>query len=266
MSATRRTRRRPIDMGVLLSIRGASIRPAPRNPDSDLPAPDYILSTCGRATYKLTWEEIVALYQLTLFQPAVNTRARYNVCPTTTVDAILDQDGKRRLERMRWGLIPSWWSKPLKEMRLATFNARAETVATKPMFRSAFKRNRCLIPLSGYYEWQDTPDGKQPWYFTARDGSPALTIAGLWDEWQDKASGETLKSCTMLITEPKSGKHHKTGAIGFLSRRSEVRVLSGPPPQVIEKTDQGGPSLGQSPRLKSATYPATSNAYPHNEH
>jgi putative SOS response-associated peptidase YedK len=98
---------------------------------------------CGRATYKLTWEEIVALYRLTLDQPPVNTRARYNVCPTTTIDTILDQDGKRRLERMRWGLIPSWWSKPLKEMKLATFNARAETVATKPMFRSAFKRNRC---------------------------------------------------------------------------------------------------------------------------
>jgi putative SOS response-associated peptidase YedK len=115
---------------------------------------------CGRATYKLTWEEIVALYRLTLGQPAVNTRARYNVCPTTTIDTILDQDGKRRLERIRWGLIPSWWSKPLKEMKLATFNARAETVAIKPMFRSAFKRNRCLIPVSGYYEWQDTPDGK----------------------------------------------------------------------------------------------------------
>jgi len=87
-------------------------------------------------------------------------------------------------------------------MKLATFNARAETVATKPMFRSAFKRNRCLIPVSDYFEWQDTPGGKQPWYFTARDGSPALTIAGLWDEWQDKESGKPLKSCTMIITEP----------------------------------------------------------------
>jgi len=98
--------------------------------------------------------------------------------------------------------VPSWWSKPLKELKLATFNARAETVAEKPMFRGPFKRTRCLIPVSGYYEWQDTPGGKQPWYFTARDGSPALTIAGLWDEWHDKASGETLKSCTMIITEP----------------------------------------------------------------
>jgi putative SOS response-associated peptidase YedK len=119
-------------------------------PNGSLPAPGYIVGMCGRATYKLTWEEIVALYRLTLDQPPVNTRARYNFCPTTTIDTILDHDGKRRLERMRWGLIPSWWSKPLKEMKLATFNARAETVATKPMFRSAFKRSRCLIPVSGY--------------------------------------------------------------------------------------------------------------------
>ena len=58
-----------------------------------------------------------------------------------------------------------------------------------------------LIPVSGYYEWQDTPGGKQPWYFTRRDDDP-ITIAGLWDEWKVKASGETLKSCTMIITEP----------------------------------------------------------------
>ena len=56
--------------------------------------------------------------------------------------------------------------------------------------------------MSGYYEWQNTPDGKQPWYFTARDGSPLLTAAGLWDEWKDRQTGERLKSCTMIITEP----------------------------------------------------------------
>ncbi len=91
---------------------------------------------------------------------------------------------------------------PLKELRVATFNARAETVETKPVFRDAFKRTRCLIPMSGYYEWQATAGGKQPWYFTARDGSPLLTAAGLWDEWKDRANGEQLKSCTMIITEP----------------------------------------------------------------
>jgi putative SOS response-associated peptidase YedK len=156
---------------------------------------------CGRSTYKLTWEEIVALYRLTLDQPAVNMRARFNVCPTTTIDTIIGQHGQRRLVPMRWGLVPSWWSESLKELKLATFNARAETVAEKPFFRGAFKRNRCPIPVSGYYEWQDTPGGKQPWYFTSSDGSPALTIAGLWDEWRDRESGKTLRSCTMIITE-----------------------------------------------------------------
>jgi putative SOS response-associated peptidase YedK len=89
-----------------------------------------------------------------------------------------------------------------QELRMATFNARAETVETKPVFREAFERTRCLIPLSGYYEWQDTPGGKQPWYFTTADGSPILTAAGLWDEWKNRETGERLKSCTMIITEP----------------------------------------------------------------
>ena len=80
---------------------------------------------------------------------------------------------------MRWGLVPRWWSKPLKElMRLSTFNARVETVTTKPFFREAFKRTRCIIPASGYYEWQDTPDGKQPHYFTRTDGQVASAPAG----------------------------------------------------------------------------------------
>jgi putative SOS response-associated peptidase YedK len=148
-----------------------------------------------------TWRELVALYWLTDPSPPSNLQPRYNICPTTTIDAVVEREGKRTLEQMRWGLIPSWWSKSLKEMRLSTFNARAETVANKPMFRSAFKRSRCVIPASGYYEWQTIPDGKQPYYFTAKDGS-ILSIAGLWDEWKDKESGQVIKSCTMIITEP----------------------------------------------------------------
>jgi putative SOS response-associated peptidase YedK len=80
-----------------------------------------------------------------------------------------------------------------------TGTTRSKKKQKKPMFRSAFKRHRSLIPASGYYEWQSTPTGKQPYYYTARDGSP-LTIAGLWDEWKDIETGEPLKSCTMLVT------------------------------------------------------------------
>jgi putative SOS response-associated peptidase YedK len=157
---------------------------------------------CGRFTYRLTWPEIVRLYRLPLDTPARNTEPRYNVCPTDPVDVVIERDGRRDCVSMRWGLVPYWWSKPLRELKLATFNARAETVTEKPFFREPFKHRRCLIPASGYYEWHDTPEGKQPYYFTRRDGEP-VTIAGLWDRWRDKAGGgDTITSCAMVITEP----------------------------------------------------------------
>ena len=150
---------------------------------------------CGRYTLNYTWAQIHALYSLT--SPASNLQPRFNICPTDTVDTVVDH----QLVPMRWGLVPAWWGKPLKDFKLATFNSRAETVAEKPMFRSAFKNSRCLMPASGYYEWQTTPEGKQPFYFTRSDGQ-VMTIAGLWSGWVDKASGQTVKSCTMMITAP----------------------------------------------------------------
>jgi putative SOS response-associated peptidase YedK len=83
---------------------------------------------------------------------------------------------------MRWGLIPYWWKKPLKQLP-ASFNARAETVADKPMFRGAFARRRCIIPASG----------------SAADGG-VLSLAGLWDKWRDPATGEPTTSCTIIVT------------------------------------------------------------------
>jgi putative SOS response-associated peptidase YedK len=74
---------------------------------------------------------------------------------------VTSRDETRDYASMRWGLVPRWWSKPLKELRAATFNARSETVETKSFFRDAFKRTRCLIPMSGYYEWKNTEADKQ---------------------------------------------------------------------------------------------------------
>src|SRR5664280_2068950 len=130
---------------------------------------------CGRFTRMYTWRELWELYMLTAGPPSSNLKPRYNICPTNEIDTIVPVLDKRGVVPMRWGLIPSWWSKPLKEMRLATFNARAETVAEKPMFRDSFKRRRCLMPTSGYYEWKTTPEGKQPYYFTRRDGAVMTT-------------------------------------------------------------------------------------------
>lgn len=158
----------------------------------------HIGGMCGRFVRNYTWAEIHRLYGLTS-RPA-NIEPNFNVCPTQTIDAVIAKDGKRVLEPMRWGLVPGWWKKPLKELRLATFNARAETVAEKPFFRSAFKRTRCLIPASGYYEWQTIGKEKQPFYFTRRDDQ-VITIAGLWDEWKNPETGKPQNSCTMIITE-----------------------------------------------------------------
>jgi putative SOS response-associated peptidase YedK len=100
-------------------------------------------------------------------------------------------------------------------LRLATFNARAETVAEKPFFRSAFKHTRCLIPASGYYEWQTVGKEKQPYYFTRRDGQ-VLTIAGLYSEWTNPETNKPQYSCTMIITEPNefvAGVHDRMPAI-----------------------------------------------------
>jgi putative SOS response-associated peptidase YedK len=82
----------------------------------------------------------------------------------------------------------------------ASFNARAETVAAKPMFRDAFKRNRCVIPASGYYEWLKRPDGRQPYFISPADGG-ILSFAGLWDRWKNPETGEPVISCTIIVTD-----------------------------------------------------------------
>jgi putative SOS response-associated peptidase YedK len=143
---------------------------------------------CGRFTQSYTWRELVELYRLT--QPALNLRPRYNIAPTTAISVVRPTEGGLELVSMRWGLIPGWWKKTAKEVP-STFNAQAETVAQKPMFRSAFKRNRCIVPASGYYEWSAIEGGKQPYFISAADGG-VLSIAGLWDEWKDVETGEPI--------------------------------------------------------------------------
>jgi putative SOS response-associated peptidase YedK len=154
---------------------------------------------CGRFTCRLTWEQAVQLYGLAPDGPTRNPQVRYNIHPGTMIDVVIEREGNRELVPMRWGLVPGWWKKPLKELKLATFNARAEALAEKSYIRDAFMRTRCIIPASGYYEWHDTPSGKQPYYFSASDGAP-LSIAGVWDEWYDRDACRMLKSCAAIIS------------------------------------------------------------------
>jgi putative SOS response-associated peptidase YedK len=153
---------------------------------------------CGRFTQNYTWQEVHAF--LSLFGTPRNLRPRYNIAPTTSVDVVrLNPEGQRELVSMRWGLVPFFWKKPLKDVP-ATFNARAETVAEKPMFRDAFKRRCCIIPASGFYEWTGEKGAKQPHLFSAADGSPILAFAGLWDRWRNPDDGEDVLSCTIIVS------------------------------------------------------------------
>jgi putative SOS response-associated peptidase YedK len=150
---------------------------------------------CGRFTNAVTWRELVELYRIH-DQPALNLRPRYNVAPTQEIPFCRLADSGREIVVGRWGLIPGW-AKDLK-IGYSTINARAETVAEKPSFRSAFKCRRCLIPADGFYEWKKQPDGtKQPYRLCLGDRQP-FSFAGLWER-NDRLE---VTSCTIIVTTP----------------------------------------------------------------
>lgn len=132
----------------------------------------------------------------------------YNVCPTTQIATVTSDAGTRHLRPMRWGFVPHWY-KSVNDGPLL-INARAETIAEKPAFRTACRERRCLVPASGFYEWTRLEDGtKLPWYITRRDGAP-LAFAGIWQDWE--RDGEALTTCAIVTTganEAMSEIHHR---------------------------------------------------------
>jgi putative SOS response-associated peptidase YedK len=123
---------------------------------------------------------------------------RYNIAPTQLIAAVREgADGCRRLGMLRWGLIPSWAKDPSIGARM--INARAETIAEKPAFRAAFRRQRCLVLADGYYEWKKAGKKKLPYHIRMRDESP-FAFAGLWDRWSPGGDGEFVESCSLITT------------------------------------------------------------------
>lgn len=121
----------------------------------------------------------------------------FNIAPSSRIITVTsDMDEHRHLRQMRWGLIPSW----AKDASIANklINARGETVAEKPSFRSAFKSHRCIIPASGFYEWKTEAGNKNPWYISLKSGEP-MAFAGLWETWHPK-EGEAIESCCIITT------------------------------------------------------------------
>jgi putative SOS response-associated peptidase YedK len=149
---------------------------------------------CGRFTLTSPPEEIASEFELA---DVPELRPRYNIGPGQKIATIrLDPEHARRvLEPRRWGLVPHWAKDPAIGNRL--INARAETVAEKPSFRTALRKRRCLVPANGFYEW--AKGSKQP-YHIARRGHRLFAFAGLYERWTSKDGGETIETCTLVTT------------------------------------------------------------------
>jgi putative SOS response-associated peptidase YedK len=150
---------------------------------------------CGRFTLRTNARDLVEVFQL-LRTPEI--APRYNIAPTQSVAVIRQVERQRELSMMRWGLVPSWPKDPKAGPPL--INARADTVATKPSFRSAFKSRRCLIPADGFFEWQKTGEKtKQPFYIRLATDHP-FAFAGLWEHWKGTDSS-VVESCVIVTTD-----------------------------------------------------------------
>jgi len=151
---------------------------------------------CGRFVLRASPEQLKSLFDL---PEAPYLEPRYNIAPTQPVGIvrIKPETAQREWALVLWGLIPSWAKDASIGQKM--INARAETVAEKPSYRAAFKRRRCLVPASGFYEWKKGASGKTPHFITTADESP-FAIAGLWETWQSPDGGE-LSTCTLLTTE-----------------------------------------------------------------
>jgi putative SOS response-associated peptidase YedK len=149
---------------------------------------------CGRFTQAADGEIIFKVFELP--EPP-ELAPRYNIAPTQDVAAVRIVAGGRRLALLQWGLIPSWAKE--RAMGARMINARAETLAEKPAYRSAFRARRCLIVADGFYEWQKTGGRKQPCFIGFRDGRP-FGFAGLWERWHGEGEA-AVESCSIVTTE-----------------------------------------------------------------
>jgi putative SOS response-associated peptidase YedK len=157
---------------------------------------------CGRFVSTTPPDQLAAYFGATRLDETV-LEPSYNVAPTNEVYTVLERDGERRIETLRWGLVPSW----AKDVKIGSrlINARAETVATKNSFRKAFARSRCIIAADSFYEWLQLPghDKKTPMLITRVDGEP-FAFAGLFEHWRDREveNAPWMSTCTIITGSP----------------------------------------------------------------
>jgi putative SOS response-associated peptidase YedK len=165
---------------------------------------------CGRYTYKLTWAEIVNLYRLTLpEEPPERLKPSYNVCPTDVMPIIRPAGNGRELVMAGWGLVP-FWLKPeqLGQKPYATINARSDRIQTAPTYREPFKKRRCIVPTTGWYEWRKTgAKTKKPFHFQPK--AAPFAFGGVYDVWKGDG-GMAITSFSIVTTNaaPSTQQYH----------------------------------------------------------
>ena len=158
-------------------------------------------SMCGRFTLRTAAPVLVQQFGLSAQLDFLDDlKPRFNIAPSQQVLAVRESmPGQRSPAWLRWGLVPSWADDPKIGYKL--INARADTVHSKPSFRSAFKQRRCLVLADGYFEWQPLDSKtKQPYYFQRADGDP-FAFAGLWEHWHKAGAPAAIESCTLITTD-----------------------------------------------------------------
>lgn len=158
---------------------------------------------CGRFAFYSAHESIARLFGVA---DAPEVEPHWNIAPTQFVPAVRARaGGERRLALLYWGLVPYWAED--KAIGARMINARGETLRDKTSFREAYRKRRCLVLADGYYEWQRSGAVKQPYFIHLASGEP-FGMAGLWESWRDRASGERLESCTIVTTQPAASIAH----------------------------------------------------------
>ncbi len=171
----------------------------------------YLVPMCGRFTITHPNDALARLFDAVPGND-LPPSPRFNICPTTPITVVTSDNGARRLRAMRWGLLPRWYKTPTDGPLI--INARSDTVAVKPAFREAIRERRCIVPASGFYEWNEGPQGERlPWYVTRRDGQP-MAFAALWNRWD--GVGGPLDTVAMVTTDAGEGMaaiHHREPVI-----------------------------------------------------
>ena len=161
---------------------------------------------CGRAYETYTEEELYFRYltDKRKRKPLDNFKPNYNFSPTQISPVVLVRDDTVTVEQFRWGLIP-FWAKDLKSAsKYSLINARAEEITEKRSYKIPFERRRCIVPLSGFYEWLRSEEGpKRPFAIQLKD-EPIMSVAGVWELWQSQENAEGIHSFSIITTSANS--------------------------------------------------------------